>query len=89
MAELEQSERTDAAAAHLWLDRAQRALEVPLWVCTACGAECPVWEPLCPTCHGFDTLVWRVPNRSARRLDPAHGLPPADAPALTLNPNPG
>jgi HemY protein len=89
MAELEQSERTDAAAAHLWLDRAQRALEVPLWVCTACGAECPVWEPLCPTCHGFDTLVWRVPDRSARRLDPAHGLPPAVAPALTLNPNPG
>jgi HemY protein len=85
MAELEQSERADTAAAHLWLDRAQRAPEEPVWVCTACGAEGTVWEPLCPTCHGFDTLGWRVPDRGAARLlDPAHALP---VPAL--DPTPG
>lgn len=90
MVELEQSDRNDMVAAHLWLDRAQRAAEEPVWVCGACGAECAIWEPLCPTCQGFDTLAWRVPDRSAARLiDPAHGLPPGGAtPALELDAHP-
>jgi HemY protein len=89
MAELEQGDRADSAAAHLWLDRAQRAPEEPTWVCTACAAECEIWEPLCPTCQGFDTLAWRVPDRSAARpLDPAHGLAGGPAPLLELEPDP-
>ena len=87
MAELEQGDRNDAAAAHLWLDRAQHAAEEPCWVCAACGAEHQIWEPLCPTCQGFATLAWRVPDRSAARpLDPAHAMPPGGAaPALELD----
>ena len=91
MAELEQADRNDVTAAHLWLDRARQAEEEPIWVCAACSAETPIWEPLCPTCQGFDTLAWRVPDRSAARpLDPAHGLPPgAPAPGLPeLTPDP-
>jgi HemY protein len=90
MAELEQADRNDATAAHFWLDRAHQAAEEPIWVCTACAAECGLWEPLCPTCHGFDTLAWRVPDRSAARpLDPAHGLPPgAPAAVAELAPDP-
>ncbi|MGB8843692.1 MAG: heme biosynthesis HemY N-terminal domain-containing protein [Aliidongia sp.] len=88
MAALEQSERNDTAAAHLWLDRHQHAPDEPCWICASCGAERAVWEALCPTCHSFDTLAWRIPDRSARRLDPAQGLPPADAATLTLYPSP-
>jgi HemY protein len=90
MVRLEESDRNDSAAAHLWLDRAQHAAEEPVWACAACGAECAEWEPLCPTCQGFDTLAWRVPDRSAARLiDPAHGLPPGGAaPALELDAGP-
>jgi HemY protein len=87
MAELEQSDRNDKDAAHLWLDRAQRAPQDPLWVCAACGAETEVWEPLCPVCHGFDSLAWQVPDRSAARpLDPGRGLP---IPMPVLDPAPG
>jgi HemY protein len=76
MAEVEQGGRNDPAAAHLWLERAQNAAEPPLWVCGACGAETASWAPLCPSCQGFDTLAWRVPDRSAARaLDPGHGAP--------------
>jgi HemY protein len=85
MAELEQGDRNDKDAAHLWFDRAQRAPPDPLWVCAACGAEAAVWEPLCPVCHGFDSLAWQVPDRSAARpLDPGHGLP-----VPVLDPAPG
>jgi HemY protein len=80
MAELEESQHEDHAAARGWLARAA-ANPTPdsAYLCHACGAETPHWAPLCPRCRGFDTLAWRPP-----------GLPPAaplaasasDTPAL-------
>ncbi|HWK46616.1 MAG TPA: heme biosynthesis HemY N-terminal domain-containing protein [Stellaceae bacterium] len=77
MAELEQTERSDAAAARLWLERATRAPTEPTWVCTQCAAETPAWAPLCPSCHSFDALVWQVPDRSAGRPTAVAEVAPA------------
>ncbi len=72
MAELEQADRNDATAAHLWLDRAHQATEEPIWVCAACAAECSLWEPLCPTCHGSTRWPGACPTaaRPARSTRP-------------------
>ena len=73
MAELEQSEHGNGGARQIWLERAVRGEPDPTWVCGACGAETHGWEPLCPSCHNFDSLAWRTPDRAegtrAARLD--------------------
>jgi HemY protein len=83
MAELEEGENQDAAAAKRWLERARHAPADPGWVCDSCGAEAPGWEPLCPRCHSFDSLAWRVSDRTAA-LPLADGKPrsPAEAAAM-------
>jgi HemY protein len=87
MAELEDGQHQDAAAARRWLDRAQHAASEPLYVCAACGGESPVWAPLCPSCHGFDTLDWRIPDRAAPRIgaEDRHRSPAETAAMLELS----
>jgi HemY protein len=85
MAELEEGEHHDAAATRLWLERAAHAPPDATYVCAACGAETPEWQPLCPSCQGFATLGWRIPDRAAPRSSaPDALLPTARDAAMAL-----
>ena len=61
MAEIEQGQRHDAAAAHSWLERAVRAPRDAEWRCGACGWSSPEWQAVCGHCGAFDTLSWTAP----------------------------
>lgn len=61
MAEIEQGQRHDAAAAHRWLERAVRAPRDAEWRCGACGWTSPKWQAVCGHCGAFDTLSWAAP----------------------------
>jgi HemY protein len=71
MAKLEESEHPGTGAAREWFDRALVAPPDPTYVCARCGGESVEWAALCPHCHGFDTLAWRLPVRGAVVIAPA------------------
>jgi HemY protein len=75
MADVEESEHGDHAAARSWLARAGEAASPdPAWVCDACGAEHAQWAASCSGCHSFATLAWRGSDRpppERRALDKA------------------
>jgi HemY protein len=71
MAELEEAEHGDGAAARAWLARAADAAPDPAYVCRACNTQARDWTALCPNCSDFDTLRWSTPSVVA---------PPAAAP---------
>jgi HemY protein len=90
MAELEEAQHQDQAAARAWLARAAATSALdPTYVCAACGAESPGWAPLCPACRAFASLRWRVPGTAIAaatgevpRLAAGTGLmPPLPVPA--------
>jgi HemY protein len=72
MAELEEAEHGDGAAARAWLARAGEAEAEPGWLCTHCGAQTDAWSARCGYCGAFDALDWKTPPRVA-------ALPPAQA----------
>ncbi|HXQ52575.1 MAG TPA: heme biosynthesis HemY N-terminal domain-containing protein [Stellaceae bacterium] len=80
MADVEESENGDHAAARSWLARAGvAALPDPAWVCDACGVESVQWAAQCPGCDGFATLAWRGSDRpppARRTLDAAASARP-------------
>jgi HemY protein len=83
MAELEQAEHANSAGRQTWLERAVRGEADPTWVCGACGAESHGWEPLCPSCHNFDSLAWRIPDRAeGTRAGQPDILPPGETTVL-------
>ena len=89
MARLEDSEADGAARARRWLDRAVGAPPDPCYVCALCNAESGEWRALCPRCGGFDTLSWRVPERTDRADGPGAAisvfppmLPATEAPLI-------
>ncbi|MGH7030334.1 MAG: heme biosynthesis protein HemY, partial [Stellaceae bacterium] len=61
MARLEEAERGDSARSREWLDRADRGLPDPRYVCASCGGDSLEWTSLCPRCGAFDALAWRTP----------------------------
>jgi len=63
MADLEESEHQNTAAARDWLRRAAAAEPAPTWVCAACGGLSAAWQPRCPRCAALATLAWRRPER--------------------------
>lgn len=63
MARLEQDEHGDAAAARVWSDRADTAVQDEAWTCGTCGAVAAAWSALCGNCGGFDTISWKRPPR--------------------------
>ncbi|HUZ72894.1 MAG TPA: heme biosynthesis HemY N-terminal domain-containing protein [Stellaceae bacterium] len=84
MAELEEAEHGDHAAARTWLARAAVAdTPDPAWLCDACGAESASWSALCPNCRGFATLAWSGPVRTAA---PRRALAAPDAALLPAKP---
>jgi HemY protein len=75
MARLEDAEATGRGRE--WLDRAVGAAPDPCYVCAACAAESSEWRSVCRQCGGFDTLGWRVPERSGAEPGAAAArLPP-------------
>jgi HemY protein len=84
MAEIEESEHGDHAAARTWLARAATTAALdPAWVCDACGAESANWAPLCASCRSFATLAWHGSDRApaTRRVLDAAALPAKLLPA--------
>lgn len=62
LAELEEAEHDDGAAARRALERAGFARPDETWTCRDCGARALDWTPLCPSCQAFDTLEWASPR---------------------------
>jgi HemY protein len=84
MAQLEESEMGDTAAARRWLDRALAAPPDACYVCSRCGGDSADWLPLCRHCGAFDTLEWRRPaSDSAAAI-----APPAEIGAPLMLPSP-
>lgn len=59
MADVEDGEHGDAAAARDWLRRAAAAPPPPAWICAECGTRHGVWRGRCESCNAFDSLAWR------------------------------
>jgi HemY protein len=101
MAEIDEAEHGDLPAARLWLSRASTTTaQDPAYVCAACGGEVAAWTALCPHCHSFDSVEWRLPGRApvphlqaASEMMPAlpvpgsnaSARPPRDALGLTID----
>jgi len=65
MAQLEEAEHGDQAAAHAWMARAAAApVADPAYVCENCGAEVPAWTAHCPHCQAFGGIRWQAPRRA-------------------------
>jgi HemY protein len=63
MAELEEQQHQDHAAARAWLARAASATTPDhTYVCGVCGHESAAWTPTCPTCRAFNSVAWRAPG---------------------------
>lgn len=83
MAQLEEAEHKDAAAARRWLLAAAEADPGPAWICERCGTPARFWRALCAQCGAFDSLRWRVAPRP-----PAPGLAPLALPGAETAPPP-
>ena len=82
MADLEEAEHGDLAAARRWSHLAQAAAAAPTWICTACGAAQPRWQALCGNCGSFNHVEWREPPRVSRLpAPPVDDAPQVDADA--------
>ena len=85
MAELEEAEHGDHAAARGWLARAATNASLdPAWACASCGAESAQFTPLCPSCRSFATLAWRDAG-STRAAPPLPATLAAPLPPLTVH----
>lgn len=83
MAELEEAEKGDVAAARQWLTRATTAAPDEAWVCNDCGAIAGGWTAVCGHCNAFGSLAWQAPPRAARLGSPA-GRPAGALPASAV-----
>ena len=99
MAELEERQYGDLAAARDWLGRAAAAPPGPAWVCRSCGQASAEWAALCPACEAFGGLEWEPPRLAPTERPAAPGTdleprevatpappPPAEAPVWTPRP---
>lgn len=103
MAEVEEAEHGNTAAARQWLTAAAEAPPDPGWVCDRCGAAAPAWNAICGHCGAFGSIDWRAPPRVtlaieaeaeaaaalARAPEAAAEAPPAEAPAAEVAVLPG
>jgi len=63
LAEVEEAEHGNTAAARQWLTAAAEAPPDPGWVCDRCGAAAPAWNAICGHCGAFGSIDWRAPPR--------------------------
>ncbi len=88
LAELEQGEHGDVAAARNWLIKGETAPPDPAWVCEACGAASPDWTALCGHCGAFNTLKWTTPTAAIHLPAPDGGSAASATPATLPAPAP-
>ncbi|MEW5704287.1 MAG: heme biosynthesis HemY N-terminal domain-containing protein [Pseudomonadota bacterium] len=62
MAELEEAETGNAAAAEPWRRRVLEAPSDAAWVCGNCGTVAESWSPVCANCGTFDGFAWALPG---------------------------
>lgn len=70
MAELEEAEHHDSAAARQWLLRAAEGPGDPAWVCGTCGTLADDWFAICGNCGSFDSFSWKQPPRATMSTEP-------------------
>jgi HemY protein len=70
MAQIEEDEKGDQAAARQWLARATEAPGEAGWICAACGTGHARWQAICGHCGSFDRIGWTARAQVA-------ALPPA------------
>lgn len=81
LAEIEERQGGDMAAARGWLAKAAAFGRQQAWICTDCGAAAADWTADCTSCGAFGTLEWRnFGPDEAMVLD--DGLPPAGRPQI-------
>lgn len=68
MAAIERGSGANDAVVKGWLARALSAPRGPQWVCDRCNRAHLVWEPVCGSCGGFDTLSWKQPENDTATL---------------------
>ncbi len=66
MAELEESEHGNSAAAREWLVRASMADPDPAWICGDCGNTVAEWTIVCGNCEAFASFAWGTPPHVIR-----------------------
>ncbi len=81
LAAAERGAGADDATVRGILARALAASRGPQWCCDKCESVQEDWNPICPSCGGFDTLSWREPAREAHLRD----LPPTVLAPLLLD----
>lgn len=82
MAELEESEKGDGAAARAWLVRATLADPDPAWVCAECGHAVADWRIRCDQCDALASFHWQTPPHVARLADGTATAPLAIAASI-------
>jgi HemY protein len=91
MADLEEGESGQAAAAKDWLLQLETAPADPVWACADCGAVTPDWLPHCEACGSFDALTWQAPPEpadfDASVPDAGSATIPARAPGAPAKPD--
>jgi uncharacterized membrane-anchored protein len=65
---LEQLDGRHEVESREWLEMAATAKPGPAWVCETCGHQPMEWDPLCPSCHDFDSIDWRRPDHGVKRV---------------------
>lgn len=75
MAQVEEGQSADRAAAAQWRAEAGNAPGEPRWVCGECGSARDHWVARCPTCSAFASHDWRRPGEGVlgRPLNQAAG----------------
>jgi len=58
LAQLEEAQKQDSAAASKWRAKADNAKAEPTWTCYACQHTSPTYHQNCPNCGTFDGLRW-------------------------------
>jgi HemY protein len=65
MADLEERELEDPAAAALWRARLGQATAGPEWLCASCEMSADAWRPICQHCGAFDAIEWSIPSSAS------------------------
>ncbi len=68
LAQLEQGEFKDQAAAQRWLNRAIDATAEPTWTCTRCGHSTAEWSLTCPSCATPAAMTLQTPSAKPTQI---------------------
>jgi HemY protein len=79
LADIEEQQHGDAAAARRWLARAAAFGQQQGWICSECGTASAEWHSHCPGCGAFGSISWH--NFGPDQLPLLIDTPPPAKPA--------